>query len=182
MVSPRLKQRYLLELVPTLKEQMRYSSVMQVPRLEKICVNQGVGSAVNDKKLIETAVGELSAITGQKAVPTRARKAISNFKLREGMPIGVTVTLRSKRMYEFFDRLITLALPRVRDFKGVSAKSFDGRGNYTLGVREQIIFPEISIDKIGKVVGMSITFVTSTRDDREAFQLLKALGMPFRDK
>lgn len=182
MASPRLKEKYIKELVPMLKEQMHYKSVMQVPRLEKICINQGVGAAVNDKKLITTAVEELSAITGQKAVPTKAKKAISNFKLREGMPIGVAVTLRGKKMYEFLDRLITLALPRVRDFKGVSPKSFDGRGNYSLGVSEQIIFPEISIDKVNKITGMNITFVTNTNSDQEAYQLLKVLGMPFRDK
>ncbi len=182
MASPRLKEKYTKELVFTLKEQMQYKSVMQVPRLESICINQGVGAAVSDKKLIATAIEELSAIAGQKAIPTKAKKAISNFKLREGMPIGATVTLRGKKMYEFLDRLITLALPRVRDFKGISPKSFDGRGNYTLGVREQIIFPEISIDKVNRMVGMSITFVTNTDCDQEAHQLLKALGMPFKDK
>lgn len=182
MATPRLKERYTKELVPMLKEQLQYSSVMQVPKLEKVCINQGVGAAVNDKKLIATAIEELSAIAGQLAVPTKARKAISNFKLREDMPIGATVTLRGKKMYEFLDRLITLALPRVRDFKGLSPKSFDGRGNYTLGIREQIIFPEISIDKVNKMSGMSITFVTSAGSDQEAHQLLKALGMPFRDK
>jgi large subunit ribosomal protein L5 len=182
MATPRLKERYTKELVPMLKEQLQCSSVMQVPKLEKVCINQGVGAAVNDKKLIATAIEELSAIAGQLAVPTKARKAISNFKLREDMPIGATVTLRGKKMYEFLDRLITLALPRVRDFKGVSPKSFDGRGNYTLGIREQIIFPEISIDKVNKMSGMSITFVTSAGSDQEAHRLLKALGMPFRDK
>ena len=181
MATPRLKERYTKELVPMLKEQMQYKSVMQVPKLERICINQGVGAAVSDKKLIATAIEELSAIAGQLAIPTKAKKAISNFKLREGMPIGATVTLRGKKMYEFLDRFITLALPRVRDFKGVSPKSFDGRGNYTLGVREQIIFPEISIDKVNKMTGMSITFVTSAESDQEAHQLLKALGMPFRD-
>ncbi len=182
MASPRLKEKYTKELVLTLKEQMQYKSVMQVPRLEKVCINQGVGAAVSDKKLIETAVDELSTIAGQKAIPTKAKKAISNFKLREDMPIGVTVTLRGKRMYEFIDRLITLALPRVRDFKGISPKSFDGRGNYTLGVREQIIFPEISIDKVNRMAGMNITFVTNTNCDQAAHQLLKALGMPFKEK
>ena len=182
MATPRLKERYTKELVPMLKEQMQYKSVMHVPKLERICINQGVGAAVSDKKLIATAIEELSAIAGQLAIPTKAKKAISNFKLREGMPIGATVTLRGKKMYEFLDRFITLALPRVRDFKGVSPKSFDGRGNYTLGVREQIIFPEISIDKVNKMTGMSITFVTSAESDQEAHQLLKALGMPFRDK
>ena len=142
MASPRLKEKYTKEVIPALKEQMQYKSVMQVPRLEKICINQGVGAAVSDKKLIDTAIAELSAIAGQKAIPTKAKKAISNFKLREGMPIGATVTLRGDKMYEFLDRLITLALPRVRDFKGISPKGFDGRGNYNLGVKEQIIFLE----------------------------------------
>jgi large subunit ribosomal protein L5 len=182
MANPRLKEKYTKELVLSLKEQMQCKSVMQVPKLERICINQGVGAAVSDKKLIETAIGELSTIAGQKAIPTKAKKAISNFKLREGMPIGVTVTLRGKKMYEFLDRLITLALPRVRDFKGISPKSFDGRGNYTLGVREQIIFPEISIDKVHRMAGMNITFVTNTDSDREAHQLLKALGMPFKEE
>ena len=182
MASPRLKEKYTKELVPMLKEQMQYKSVMQVPRLERICINQGVGAAVSDKKLIDVAIEELSTIAGQKAIPTKAKKAISNFKLREGLPIGVTVTLRGKRMYEFLDRLITLALPRVRDFKGISPKSFDGRGNYTLGVREQIIFPEISIDKVNRMTGMNITFVTNADCDQDAHQLLKALGMPFKEQ
>lgn len=181
MASPRLKEKYTTKIVPALKEQMHYKSVMQVPRLEKICINQGVGAAVNDKKLIDTAVEELSTIAGQKAISTKAKKSISNFRLREEMPIGVTVTLRGERMYEFLDRLITLALPRVRDFKGISPKSFDGRGNYNLGVREQIIFPEISIDKVNKMTGMNITFVTNAKSNDEAHQLLKALGMPFRE-
>jgi large subunit ribosomal protein L5 len=181
MGSPRLQHKYFQEVVSVLKEQMNYTSVMQVPRIEKICLNQGVGAAVQDKKLIDIAVGELTTIAGQKAVPTKAKKAISNFKLRENMPIGATVTLRGKRMYEFLDRLITVALPRVRDFRGVSEKSFDGRGNYTLGVKEQIIFPEISIDKVTKLTGMSITFVTNTKNDKEAYALLKALGMPFKN-
>ena len=182
MASPRLQEQYTKELVFTLKEQMGHKSVMQVPRLERICINQGVGAAVSDKKLIETSIKELSAIAGQRAVPTKAKKAVSNFKLREGMPIGVMVTLRGKKMYEFLDRLVTLALPRVRDFQGVSPKSFDGRGNYTLGVKEQIIFPEISIDKVNRMAGMNITFVTNTNRDQEAYQLLKALGVPFREK
>lgn len=182
MASPRLKEKYTKEIVLMLKEQMQYKSVMQVPRLERICINQGVGAAVSDKKLIDTSIEELSVIAGQKAMSTKAKKAISNFKLREGMPIGVKVTLRGNRMYEFLDRLITLALPRVRDFKGISPKSFDGRGNYTLGIREQIIFPEISIDKVNRMVGMDITFVTNTDYDEAAHQLLKALGMPFKDK
>lgn len=182
MASPRLKEKYTKEVALTLKEQMQCKSIMQVPRLERICINQGVGAAVSDKKLIATSIEELSAIAGQKAVPTKAKQAISNFKLREGMPIGAKVTLRGTKMYEFLDRLITLALPRVRDFKGISPKSFDGRGNYTLGVREQIIFPEISIDKVNRMVGMSITFVTNTNCDQEAHHLLKALGMPFKDQ
>jgi large subunit ribosomal protein L5 len=182
MANPRLKEKYTKELVLALKEQMQCKSIMQVPRLERICINQGIGAAVSDKKLIETAIEELSTIAGQKAIPTKSKKAISNFKLREGMPIGVTVTLRGKRMYEFLDRLVTLALPRVRDFKGISPKSFDGRGNYTLGVREQIIFPEISIDKVHRMTGMNITFVTNTDCDQKAHQLLKALGMPFKEE
>ena len=181
MASPRLKEKYTQEVVPGLKEQMQYKSVMQVPRLEKICINQGVGAAVSDKKLIDTAVEELTTIAGQKAIPTKAKKAISNFKLREDMPIGATVTLRGDKMYEFLDRLITLALPRVRDFKGISPKSFDGRGNYNLGVKEQIIFPEISIDKVNRMAGMNITFVTNAKSNQEAHQLLKALGMPFKE-
>eukprot|EP01132_Coremiostelium_polycephalum_P003006 gene3006-3754_t len=169
------------EVVPVLKKDMGYTSIMQVPRIKKICLNQGVGAAVNDKKLIDIAVEELTTIAGQKAVPTLARKAISNFKLREGMPIGAMVTLRGKKMYEFLDRLIAVALPRVRDFRGVNDKGFDGRGNYTLGVKEQIIFPEISIDKITKLMGMSITFVTNAKSNKEAYALLKALGMPFKN-
>ena len=181
MTDPRLKEKYLKEIIPTLKEKMQYKSVMQVPRLKKICINQGLGAAVTDKKLIEVAIEELTAITGQKAVPTTAKKAISNFKVRKGMPIGVRVTLRGKKMYEFFDRLVTVALPRVRDFRGVSEKSFDGKGNYTLGIREQGIFFEISMAKVSKVTGMNITFVTNTKSDKEAYELLRALGMPFKD-
>ncbi|MEM7382738.1 MAG: 50S ribosomal protein L5 [Bacteroidota bacterium] len=180
MTRPRLQEKYLREIIPTLKQQLSYKSVMQVPKLQKICLNQGIGAAVTDKNLIDIAIEELTAITGQRAVPTRAKKAISNFKLRENMPIGATVTLRSKRMYEFLDRLVTVALPRVRDFRGVSEKSFDGRGNYTLGIKEQIIFPEITVDKVNKLIGMSIIFVTSAKTNQEAYQLLKALGMPFR--
>jgi large subunit ribosomal protein L5 len=181
MANSRLQEKYYQEIVPVLKQQLGYKSVMQVARLEKICLNQGIGAAVNDKKLIETAIAELTIITGQKAVATKARKAISNFKLREGMPIGVTVTLRGKKMYEFLDRLITIALPRVRDFRGISKKSFDGRGSYTLGIQEQIIFPEISMDKVTKLTGMSITFVTNAATDQEGYLLLKALGMPFKE-
>jgi large subunit ribosomal protein L5 len=155
---------------------------MQVPKIEKICINKGMGVAVADKKLIDVAIDEITAICGQKAVPTKSKKAISNFKLRENMPIGVRATLRGDKMYEFLDRLMSIALPRVRDFRGVSAKGFDGRGNYTLGVQEQIIFPEISIDKVNKISGMDITFVTSARTDEESYELLKALGMPFSNK
>ncbi|MCB0529765.1 MAG: 50S ribosomal protein L5 [Saprospiraceae bacterium] len=176
---PRLKEKYQKEVVPALMQQFDYSSVMQVPRLSKICINQGVGEATGDKKLVENAANELSAIAGQKAVTTKARTSVSNFKLREGMPIGSRVTLRGERMYEFLDRLITVALPRVRDFRGVNDKSFDGRGNFSLGVTEQIIFPEIDIDKVSKIMGMDITFVTSANTDAEAFALLKEIGIPF---
>ena len=153
---------------------------MQVPRLEKICINQGLGDAVADKKVVDNAQTDMTTIAGQKAVVTKARKSVSNFKLREGMPIGVRVTLRNNRMYEFLDRLVSVSLPRVRDFKGVNDKSFDGRGNYTMGITEQIIFPEIDIDKISKVLGMDITFVTTAKTDQEAHALLSALGIPFK--
>ncbi|MBK9272526.1 MAG: 50S ribosomal protein L5 [Saprospiraceae bacterium] len=179
--EPRLATFYKSNVVPALMEKFNYSSSMEVPRLVKICINQGIGAATQDKKLIENAVSELSIITGQKPVATYARKAISNFKLRDGMPIGVRVTLRSQRMYEFLDRLITVALPRVRDFRGINDKSFDGRGNYTMGVTEQIIFPEIDLDKINKITGMDITFVTTAKTDAEAFSLLKELGLPFKN-
>ncbi|UBM59755.1 50S ribosomal protein L5 [Marinilongibacter aquaticus] len=175
----RLKEQYIKEIVPALKEKYAYKSVMQVPGLQKIVINRGVGAATGDKKLVDNSVEELSIIAGQKAVPTISKKAVSNFKLREGMPIGAKVTLRGERMYEFLDRLIAVALPRVRDFQGISDKGFDGRGNYTFGVTEQIIFPEISIDKISKIQGMDITFVTSAPSDEESYELLKALGMPF---
>ena len=181
MAKSRLKEKYNQEIVPQLKKQLQYKSVMQVPRLEKICINQGVGSAVSDKKLIETAIQELTAIAGQKAIPTKAKKSVSNFKLREGMPIGTTVTLRDDNMYEFFDRLVTLALPCERDFQGVSPKGFDTQANYNLGIKEQIIFPEISIDKVNRLAGMNITFVTNTTDRQASYHLLKALGMPFRE-
>ena len=177
---PRLKTKYLNDVVPALMEQFQYTSVMQVPRITKICINQGVGGATQDKKLVDVAMNELSTIAGQKAVSTKARTSVSNFKLREGMPIGVRVTLRNTQMFEFLDRLVTLALPRVRDFKGVNDKSFDGRGNYTMGITEQIIFPEIDIDKISKIQGMDITFVTTAPTDAEAMALLKALGLPFK--
>jgi large subunit ribosomal protein L5 len=182
MATPRLKDKYLKETVPNLKQKFQYKSVMQVPKVEKVCINKGVGAAVADKKIVDIAVEEITSISGQKAVPTKSKKAISNFKLREDMPIGVKVTLRGNRMYEFMDRLMNVALPRVRDFRGVSDKGFDGRGNYTLGVKEQIIFPEISIDKVSKINGMDITFVTSAKSDEESFELLKALGMPFVNK
>ena len=182
MAMPRLKDKYLAEIVPALKEKFQYKSVMQVPKIEKICINKGIGAAVADKKMIDVGLEEITTISGQKAVPTKSKKAISNFKLREDMPIGVKVTLRGDRMYEFLDRLVSVALPRVRDFKGVSDKGFDGRGNYTLGVKEQIIFPEISIDKVSKINGMDITLVTSAGTDEESYELLKALGMPFVTK
>lgn len=182
MAAPRLKDKYLKEIVPTLKQKFQYKSVMQVPKIEKICINKGIGAAVADKKMIDVGLEEITNISGQKAVPTKSKKAISNFKLREDMPIGVKVTLRGDRMYEFLDRLMNVALPRVRDFKGVSDKGFDGRGNYTLGVKEQIIFPEISIDKVSKINGMDITVVTSATTDEESYELLKALGMPFVTK
>ena len=182
MATPRLKEKYLKEIVPGLKDKFQYKSVMQVPKIEKICINKGVGAAVADKKLIDVGLEEITTITGQKAVATRSKKDISNFKLRSDQAIGVKVTLRGDRMYEFMDRLMNVALPRVRDFKGVSDKGFDGRGNYTLGVKEQIIFPEISIDKVNKINGMDITFVTSAASDEESFELLKALGMPFVNK
>ncbi len=182
MASPRLKDKYINEIVPELKEKFQYSSIMQVPKLTKICVNKGLGDAVSDKKLVDIGVEELSTITGQLAVPTKSKKSISNFKLRDGMPIGARVTLRGDRMYEFMDRLMTVALPRVRDFRGINDKSFDGRGNYTLGVQEQIIFPEISIDKVNRISGMDITFVTTADTDEESYALLKAFGMPFKNK
>ncbi|HRI26938.1 MAG TPA: 50S ribosomal protein L5 [Chitinophagales bacterium] len=180
--APRLKQTYRESVVPKLQEQFSYSSVMQVPRLLKICINQGVGAAVADKKMIDNAAKEMTMITGQKAVTTKARLSISNFKLREDMPIGVKTTLRGDIMWEFFDRLVSIALPRVRDFRGVNDKSFDGRGNYTMGITEQIIFPEIEIDKITRIGGFDITFVTSAQSDKEAYALLLELGMPFKNK
>ncbi len=179
---PRLKTKYTNEVVPKLIEKFDYKTIMQVPRLQKICLNQGIGAATADKKLIDTAVKELSLIAGQKAVPTMAKKSVSNFKLREGMPIGARVTLRGERMWEFLDRLLAVALPRVRDFRGINDKSFDGRGNYSMGVLEQIIFPEIDLDKINKIQGMDITFVTSAPTDAEAYELLSLLGMPFKNK
>lgn len=177
--KPRLKEKYQEDIIPALREKFGYKSIMQVPKIEKICLNKGIGAAVADKKLVDVGVEELSTITGQKAVPTYAKKSVSNFKLREGMPIGAKVTLRGNRMYEFLDRLLNVALPRVRDFRGVNDKGFDGRGNYTLGVKEQIIFPEISIDKVNRISGMDITFVTNANTDEECYELLKSMGMPF---
>lgn len=179
--TPRLAEKYKNEVVPALMKKFGYSSIMQAPRLEKICLNRGVNGAVTDKKLVDIAVEELGTITGQKAVATTSKKDISNFKLRKNMPIGARVTLRGVKMYEFLDRLIAVALPRVRDFKGINDKSFDGRGNYTLGVTEQIIFPEIDIDKVNKITGMDITFVTTAQTNEEAFELLKEMGMPFKN-
>ena len=176
---PNLKTKYTNDIVPALKKEFNYSSVMQVPRLDKIVINQGVGAAVADKKLMEVALNELSQISGQKAIQTVAKKDISNFKLRSKMPIGAKVTLRGERMYEFLERLIAVALPRIRDFKGVNAK-FDGRGNYTLGLTEQIIFPEIDIDKITKMMGLEISFVTSAASDEEGLALLREFGIPFK--
>ncbi|MEX2589761.1 MAG: 50S ribosomal protein L5 [Chitinophagales bacterium] len=177
---PRLQKTYHDEVKPQLLEEFKYSSSMEIPKLMKIVINKGVNGATQDKKLVDIAVDELTIITGQKAVPTIAKKSISNFKLREGMPIGAKVTLRGIKMYEFLDRLIAVALPRVRDFRGISAKAFDGRGNYTLGVTEQIIFPEINIDKVSRITGMDITLVTNAQNDTEAKALLTKLGMPFK--
>jgi large subunit ribosomal protein L5 len=177
--SPRLKATYKETVVPALQKEFKYKSSMQVPRLVKIAVNQGLGSAVGDKKIVENAINEMTMITGQKAVGTVSKKDISNFKLRKGMPIGARVTLRGDKMYEFLDRLIAVSLPRTRDFRGVQSKGFDGRGNFTFGVKEQIIFPEIDIDKTPKIQGMDITFVTTARTDQEAKALLTAFGFPF---
>ena len=182
MATPRLKEKYLKEIVPALKQKFQFKSVMQVPKIQKICINKGIGAAVADKKMIDVGLEEITTISGQKAVATRSKKDISNFKLRKDQAIGVKVTLRGDRMYEFLDRLVSVSLPRVRDFKGISDKGFDGRGNYTLGVKEQIIFPEISIDKVSKINGMDITFVTNANTDEESYELLKALGMPFVNK
>jgi large subunit ribosomal protein L5 len=176
----RLQERYKSEILPSLMEKFNYTSVMQVPKIEKIVINMGVGEAVTNSKVLDTAVEELTAITGQKPVITRAKKSIAGFKLREGMPIGSKVTLRGERMYDFLDKLISVSLPRVRDFRGVSKKSFDGRGNYTLGVKEQLIFPEIDYDKVNKVRGMDIVIVTTANTDEEARELLTQVGMPFQ--
>ena len=179
--TPRLADKYTKEVIPALMKKFAYKSVMQTPKLEKICINRGVNGAVTDKKLVDIAVEELNMITGQKAVHTISKKDVSNFKLRKGMPIGARVTLRGEKMFEFLDRLVSVSLPRVRDFKGISDKAFDGRGNYTLGVTEQIIFPEIDIDKVNKITGLDITFVTSANTNEEAYELLKELGMPFKN-
>ena len=179
--TARLAEKYKKDVVPALMKKFGYKTVMQAPKLEKICLNRGINGAVSDKKLVDVTIEELTTITGQKAVPTISKKDISNFKLRKGIPIGAKVTLRGEKMYEFLDRLVAAALPRVRDFKGVSEKAFDGRGNYTLGVTEQIIFPEVDIDKVNKITGMDITFVTTTKTNEEAYELLKELGMPFRN-
>ncbi len=176
---PRLEEKYKKEIVPALMKQFEYKSVMQVPKIEKISVNQGMGAAIVDKKLIDTGIQEMSMIVGQKAVATKSKRDISNFKLRKGMPIGVRVTLRRQNMYEFLDRLIAVAIPRIRDFKGIKAKGFDGRGNFTFGVTEQIIFPEIVMDQVARINGMDITFVTSAKTDKEAMELLKHFGFPF---
>lgn len=179
--TPRLIDKYRKDVIPAMMKRFSYSSVMQVPKLEKICLNRGVNGAVTDKKLVDIAVEELTTITGQKAVSTLSKKDISNFKLRKAMPIGARVTLRGVKMYEFLDRLIATALPRVRDFKGINEKSFDGRGNFTLGVTEQIIFPEIDIDKVNRITGLDITFVTTAQTNEEAYELLKEMGMPFKN-
>jgi large subunit ribosomal protein L5 len=177
---PRLKEKYDKEIVPELQKQFQYKSNMQVPRLLKISLNQGIGGAITDKKLMDAGLSELTMLAGQKAVATKSKKDISNFKLRKGMPVGVRVTLRGERMYEFLDRLISVAIPRIRDFRGINDKGFDGRGNYTLGITEQIIFPEINIDKVAKMNGLDITMVTSARTDKEALALLKEFGLPFK--
>ena len=179
---PRLKKKYFDEIHPELHKKFDYKSPMQVPRLMKISINQGIGGAIADKKLIDSGINEVTMISGQKAVPTKSKKDITNFKLRKGMPIGVRVTLRQNQMYEFLDRLISVAIPRIRDFRGINDKGFDGRGNYTLGITEQIIFPEIVMDKVTKINGMDITFVTTAATDKEALELLKAFGIPFKNQ
>ena len=179
---PRLKVKYAEEIRTALQEKFQYKSVMQVPKLEKIVVSQGIGAATADKKLIDNAIAELTLITGQQAVSTKSKKDISNFKLRKGMPVGARVTLRDNNMFEFLDRLVAVSLPRIRDFRGINDKGFDGKGNYNLGITEQIIFPEINIDKINKIQGMDITFVTSAKNDVEALELLKQFGLPFKNQ
>jgi large subunit ribosomal protein L5 len=178
--TPAFKTKYRSDIVKALQERFKYSSVMEVPRLQKICINQGVGQATSDKKLIESAVADMTLITGQKAVSSKSKKDISNFKLRKGMPVGVRVTLRGDQMYEFLERLVSVSLPRVRDFRGISNKGFDGRGNYTMGVTEHIIFPEIDIEKTNKILGMDITFVTTAKTNEEGMALLQEFGMPFK--
>jgi len=178
--TARLKGKYIQEVVPALKEQFQYKNTMQVPKLVKISLNQGLGTAISDKKIIDVGVAELTSIAGQKAVATRSKKDISNFKLRKGMAVGVRVTLRGEQMYEFLDRLISIAIPRVRDFRGINVKGFDGRGNYTMGITEQIIFPEVVIDKVLKINGLDITFVTTAKTDKECMALLKEFGLPFK--
>ncbi|NJM05140.1 50S ribosomal protein L5 [Candidatus Gracilibacteria bacterium] len=180
-MTARLREKYTTEVVPALIGDFKFTSIMQAPRLEKIVVNVGVGEAVQNSKALDATINDLTIITGQKPVVTRAKKSIASFKLREGMPIGVMVTLRGDRMYDFYDRLVNLALPRIRDFRGVSRSSFDGRGNYSLGLREQIVFPDIDYDKIDKIRGLEVAIVTNARNDEEAYALLKRLGMPFRD-
>jgi large subunit ribosomal protein L5 len=182
MANPRLKEKYNSEIVDSLKKKFQYKSVMETPKIAKIVINKGIGAAVADKKLVDIGVDELTQITGQKAIATKSKMDVSNFKLRANIPIGAKVTLRGNKMYEFLDRLMTIALPRVRDFRGISDKGFDGRGNYTLGVKEQIIFPEISIDKVSKISGMDITFVTTAKTDEESLELLKGFGMPFANQ
>ena len=180
--TPRLKTKYTEEIVPALMKQFEFKNIMQVPKLEKIAINQGLGQATIEKKMIDDGVAELTMISGQHAVSTKSKKDISNFKLRKGMPIGARVTLRGEKMYEFLDRLISVAIPRIRDFRGINDKGFDGRGNFSMGVTEQIIFPEIDIDKINKINGLNITFVTSAKNDKEAHALLKEFGIPFKNK
>ena len=180
--EPRLKTKYTKEIIPVLTKQMGYKSIMQVPKLVKISLNQGLGDAIADKKLLDIGLQEMSIIAGQKAVSTKSKKDISNFKLRKGMPIGARVTLRKERMYEFLDRLVAVAIPRIRDFRGINDKGFDGKGNYSFGISEQIIFPEINIDKINKISGLNITFVTTAKTDKEALALLKEFGLPFKNQ
>ena len=180
MYTPRLKNKFEKEIIKSMMDKFSYKTYMQVPRLLKICINQGLGKSINDKKIIEKSINELTVISGQKAVSTLSRKDISNFKLRKGAPIGVRVTLRKNNMYEFLDRLISASIPRIRDFRGISNKGFDGRGNYTLGIKEQIIFPELNIDEITLLTGMNITFVTSANSDKEALELLNSFGLPFK--
>ncbi|MEI8202098.1 MAG: 50S ribosomal protein L5 [Bacteroidota bacterium] len=177
---PRLKKKYIEDVIPSLQQQFSYKNTMQVPKLHKICLNQGLGGAIADKKLMDSALNEMTMIAGQKAVQTKSKKDISNFKLRKGMPIGVRVTLRGDKMYEFLDRLVSVAVPRIRDFRGINDKGFDGHGNYTFGISEQIIFPEINIDKIQKISGLDITFVSSSTNDKECYALLKEFGLPFK--